>query len=67
LITFPRGRKTDWGKKRGIFGDLFQSRIDWIDTVMGKAENVDGKEVLRRLTAKYRNYAKVERPGRRRK
>ena len=23
LIIFPRGGKTDWGKKRGIFGDLF--------------------------------------------
>jgi hypothetical protein len=23
LIIFPRGGKTDWGKKRGIFGDFF--------------------------------------------
>jgi len=23
LITFPRGEKTDWGKKRRIFEDLF--------------------------------------------
>jgi hypothetical protein len=28
LITFPRGGKTDWGKKRVFFEDLFQPQID---------------------------------------
>ena len=28
LITFPRGEKTDWGKKRGIFEDLFWPQIN---------------------------------------
>jgi hypothetical protein len=28
LIIFPRGRKTDWGKKGGIFGDFFEPQID---------------------------------------
>jgi len=37
LITFSRGGKTDWGKKCRIFEDLFQPRINWIDTDMGKA------------------------------
>jgi hypothetical protein len=36
LIIFSRGGKTDWGKKRGIFEVLFQPRIDWIDTDMGR-------------------------------
>jgi hypothetical protein len=28
LITFPRGGKTDWGKKRRILEDLFWPQID---------------------------------------
>jgi hypothetical protein len=36
LITFSPRQKTDWGKKRGIFEVLFQPRIDWIDTDMGR-------------------------------
>jgi len=28
LITFPRGRKTDWGKKRTFFEDLFRPQIN---------------------------------------
>ena len=28
LITFSRERKTDWGKKRGIFGDFFEPQMD---------------------------------------
>jgi len=43
LIIFSRGGKTDWGKKRGIFEVLFQPRINWIDTDIGKADDVDGK------------------------
>jgi hypothetical protein len=28
LITFPRGRKTDWGKKCRIFEDFFEPQMD---------------------------------------
>jgi hypothetical protein len=32
LITFSPRQKTDWGKKRTFFENLFQPRINWIDT-----------------------------------
>jgi hypothetical protein len=35
LITFSRGGKTDWGKKRGIFGDFFG---------LGRKERIDRKD-----------------------
>jgi hypothetical protein len=35
LIIFPRGGKTDWGKKRGILEDLFG---------LGRKERIDPKD-----------------------
>jgi hypothetical protein len=49
LITFSPRQKTDWGKKRTFFEDLFWPRIKTRLTDMRKREHVDGKPVIDKI------------------